>query len=280
MEIKKILVPVDFSKCSINALKIATDIAKGQKAEIEIINAIHVPAHPHADLAAAGAFVGPILSEYEEKVQGQLDELIFDVPELKNVHFTTKKYVSITTDAIRDCLGKDNIDLIVMGTKGSHDKLEKLLGSISNEVIRFSNIPVIMIPESASSFDIKRIGFAADLQEIKNIKKLEFLRFIAKISGSEIKIFHISQQDDIKHLDETNREKMKLLDFFSDVKHSYVWVNQEKTLEGMFDFTNSHQLDMLAMYPRQHDLWDRLFHTSVTKKVAQEIKIPLLTLHE
>lgn len=280
MRIKKILVPVDFSPCSVNALKIAVEIAKGQLASIEVVNAFHMPAYPHADVVAANTIIEPILQDYEDQIEEQFDALTDKVPGLKSVGFSTRKFVSPTKDAIYTCIEKDGIDLIVMGTKGSHDTLEKLVGSVSSDVIRFAQVPVLVIPENVNVFEIKQIGFAADLHGIKDMDKLDILILFAKMTGAQLKIFNISTDTDEESIIEKARERMKLVDSLSSVDVSYAWINQSEPLEGILDFIDSHKLDMLAMFPRHHGFWDRLLHGSITKKIAMQIQIPLLTIHE
>ncbi|MEQ9286754.1 MAG: universal stress protein [Cyclobacteriaceae bacterium] len=280
MEIKKILVPTDFSPCSINALKIAAGLAKGQNASIEIVHAVHVPAHPHVDVLAAQSIVEPILEDYEKKVDLQFNNLKKQIPELANVSFSIQKFVSLPSDAIHTVLSTSDIDLVVMGTKGSHDLLEKLVGSMSAEVIRFSKIPVLMIPENIKSLKIGSIAFAADLKEIKNPDQLDMLLFFAKASGAELTVFHFSNDYDDDHLEELARENMKLIHKLEGIKVSYAHLDEQTVSDGILKFIDKYKIDMLAMYPRHHGLWDRIIHTSTTRKIAMRIKTPLLTIHE
>lgn len=280
MKINKILVPIDFSPCAINALKIAATLAKDHKASLEIINAIHMPQHPHADVMFAGSLIQPILSEYESDVEENFKQLEIDIPLLREVKYSTKKFVSVPTDAIYTCLEKDDIDLIVMGTKGSHDGLEKLVGSISADVIRFSSKPVLMIPENITSLQVETIGIAADLKRMHQMEKLQILATLANALGASVKILHIAKEDDTDHLIEEAHERINLKEIFKNVKTSYIWMSEMNIQEGIFDFIHSHQIDMLAMYPRHHNFWDRLVKGNTTKKVAHNIKIPLFTVHD
>lgn len=280
MEIKKILVPTDFSACSINALKIAAGLAKGQNASIEIVHAVHVPAHPHADVLAAHSLVEPILEDYEKKTDLKFAKLKKQIPELAKVSCSVQKFVSLPSDAIHTVLSTSDIDLVVMGTKGSHDILEKLVGSMSAEVIRFSKIPVLMVPENVQSLNIGSMAFAADLKEIKDTSKLDMLVFFAKASGAELTVFHFSNEYDDGHLEELARENMKLMDKLKGIKVNYASLDEQTVSDGILKFIEKYKIDMLAMYPRHHGLWDRIIHTSTTKKIAMRIKIPLLTIHE
>lgn len=280
MRISKILVPIDFSKCSINALKIATEIATKQGAKIEIVNAFHVPAYAPMDVMAVDLVNQPLLKEEERKAKDEFKSLPNLIPELKDVSYSTKVFMAPTADAIYQCTEQDDIDLIVMGTKGEHDVVENLFGSMSAQVIKSADVPVLVIPENVESFDLKHIGFAADLHEIENMNRLGILSLLAKMYDSEINIFHISEEYDEESISEAARERMFLEGSLKDIKHTFATIYHEEPIEGIMEFAESKKLDLLAMYPRQHGFWDKLVHGSTTKKVVMQIKIPLLTIHE
>ncbi|MEP3389577.1 MAG: universal stress protein [Reichenbachiella sp.] len=280
MRISKILVPIDFSRCSINALKIATEIATKQGAKIEIVNAFHVPAYAPMDVMAVDLVNQPLLKEEERKVKEEFKSLPNLIPQLKDVSYSTKVFMAPTADAIYQCTEQDGIDLIVMGTKGEHDVVENLFGSMSAQVIKSADVPVLVIPENVESFDLKHIGFAADLHEIENMNRLGILSLLAKMYDSEINIFHISEENDEESISEAARERMFLEGSLKDIKHTFATIYHEEPIEGIMEFAESKKLDLLAMYPRQHGFWDKLVHGSTTKKVVMQIKIPLLTIHE
>lgn len=280
MSIKKILVPIDFSKCSINALKLAVEIALKQRASIEVVHAYHVPAYAPMDVMAVDLINQPLLKEQEETVKEQFTDLPNQVAGLKNIEYTTRIYTAPVPEAIYLCTEQGGIDLIVMGTNGTHDVLEKLIGSVSAQVIKSAHVPVIVVPENVDTFEIKTIGFAADLHEIDNMNRLSILSLLAKMYDAEIHIFHISEENDEESLSEAARERMFLEGSLSGVKHTFTTIYHEVAIDGIMEFADTKNIDLLAMFPRQRSFWDKLIHSSTTKKVAMQIKIPLLTIHE
>ena len=83
MEVKNILVPIDFSKCSKNALKTAIKLAKVNEAKIHLVNAIHVHT-PHPDLSG-GSLLESIISDYENQVKQSFEELESEIIELQDI---------------------------------------------------------------------------------------------------------------------------------------------------------------------------------------------------
>lgn len=278
MNINNILVPIDFSKCSKNALKIAIGLAKSNNAKLHLVNAIHIPT-PHVDVTGGFPHVEPILKDYEKKVEKEFEELKKEFVQLKDVEYDTKKYISMVSDAIYTCMENQAIDLIVMGTKGSHSTLEKLLGSVSADVMRYAKVPVLLIPENVSSLDFKKIGYAADFEEMEDLGKLETLIYFAKLTKAEIQIFYVAKDIATVSFDKS-RQSLKISNYLKDVDHSFHTIEDHKVVHGIFEFINQHKLDMLTLYPRKHGLLDRLLNGSVTKKIATEIQIPILSIHE
>jgi nucleotide-binding universal stress UspA family protein len=278
MKAQNILVPLDFSKCSKNALKIAIGLAQSNHATLYLLNAIHI-ATPYVDVTGGHSLVEPIIEDYEKRVENEFEVLKKEFVQLRNVDYVIKKYVCMVSDAIDMCLKEENIDIIIMGTKGSHSTLEKLIGGVSADVISQTNVPVLLIPENISSLAFNRIGYAADFDNIDDLGKLEPLIYFAQLTKAEIQIFNITKNvGDISF--EKSRQSLKISNYLKEVNHSFHTIEDDKIVHGIFEFIEEHSLDMLAIYPRKHGFFKRILKGSVTKKIAMDIHIPLLSIHE
>lgn len=276
MKIHNILVPTDFSPCSINAIRIAVDLCKRTGADLHLVNAIHVPT-PHIDMGGE-ALIEPVLRGYEEEVERKFNALDDEIPGLKDVKHDHKAFVSFTIDAIYTAIETKHIDLVVMGTKGSHDKLEKMLGGISSEVIRIAEVPVLVVPENVKSFYPKKIAFAADFEKIDSLGGLEPLKYLISLFNSEVVIVNVTEND--KFPFSKLVEGFKMDKFFKSIPHTFKTVHSDNVKEGLFKFIVDSNVDMVVMVPRKHTLFERIFKSSATKKVAMEVTVPLLTFHE
>lgn len=278
MKPQNILVPLDFSNCSKNALKIAIGLARNNHATLYLLNAIHI-ATPYVDVTGGHSLVEPVIEDYEKRVEKEFDTLIKEFILLRDVDYVIKKYVCTVSDAIEMCLKEEKIDIIIMGTKGSHSTLEKFIGGVSADVISQVNVPVLLIPENISSLQANRIGFAADFENMEDLGKLEPLIYFAQLTKAEIQIFNVTENvGDISF--EKSRQSLKISNYLKDVDHTFHTIEDQKVVHGIFDFIKDHNLDMMAMYPRKHGFLERLLSDSVTKKIAMSVHIPLLSIHE
>ncbi len=273
MEANNILVPMDFSKCSKNALKVATQLAEKWKSNLRIMHSTFLPS---ATVGVGDAMVQPVATY--DTYDDPFEEIEKEFPQLKDLSYTAKEYHSVVTDAIYTEIEEHAIDLIVMGTKGSHDILEKLIGGITTTVIEFAKAPVLVIPENVTKFDVLKIGIAADFHQI-DPRSFDLVKKLADSFDSEVQIFNIGKEDermDFKH----SKSKTLLENYFGKHHLSYHQVVDEKATHGIFEYVANHQIDLLVMFPRHHKLLERLFNASETRKVAMKIKIPMLAIHQ
>ncbi|XOV92397.1 MAG: universal stress protein [Bacteroidota bacterium] len=275
MEIKNILVPVDFSDCSKNALRIAIDIAKKSNAKIHMVNAIHIHS-THPDVSGGG-LVHTLIADYESQVQESFESLQSDLIELKDVPHESDRFISYLVDAIFSETKKKDIDLIIMGTRSEHSNIEQFLGSNTTDVIRNSEIPVLVIPESTKTFQPKKIGFASDFEGLLNYKNIEIITKLSKLYGSEILIFHVAY--DPSDISIVTQNKMKELhEKFLNHETSVRTIEADTVLNGIKNFTSTHHLDLLSMVPKEHSFFEKLFNKSITKTIALNPTVPLLTI--
>jgi nucleotide-binding universal stress UspA family protein len=275
MEINHILVPIDFSESSKNALQAAVRIAKKSNAKITLVNAVHV--HTPLPHLKGGSLIEAVVSDYEHQVQEAFHDLETEMVELNDVPHELDRFVAYLTDAIYSETESRDIDLIVMGTRAEHSIGETILGSNAAEVIRVSSVPVIVIPERYHSFHPHRIGFASDFLRYRDSGQFSILIALCKLFDSEVMVFHIGAN--------ISEEEQKQIDLIKDdlkgIKRvSIRVVDAESVVAGIKKFSKAHELSMLALMPRKHNLFERLFVGSVTKEVAIDIDIPLLTFQE
>ena len=138
---KKILCPVDFSDTSMNAANNAINFSMEIKAEITFIHIIDIQALQNiGDLSGGGINDINLLIEEEKPVLSKLkDECDKKGIKVKTV-LTHGEPVSVILETIKE----EGHDLIIMGTHGKTGLTRLVLGSIAENVVRKSNIPVLL----------------------------------------------------------------------------------------------------------------------------------------
>lgn len=141
--IKRILVPVDFSRDSQNALRSAADLAATFGAEIvtlHVVEPVHV-AEPYMGIAPqAGIFL-------DEEVRNAKAVLAGIGTDLKKKGQRVRTMVAAGPPAplIVDTAKDIGADLIVMGTHGRTGLAHIFIGSVAEKVVRTAQCPVLTV---------------------------------------------------------------------------------------------------------------------------------------
>ncbi len=148
IQIKKILLPIDGSDASLKAAKYAVTLAKKLNAQIICIHAVVPPTSLYE--FSSTALVPPLVPVYYEEVM-KLAETWFakvkEMAEKEGVNVKTDAVLDVTSavDTILNYASKENVDLIVIGTRGRTALKRFLLGSVANGVVTHAHCPVLVV---------------------------------------------------------------------------------------------------------------------------------------
>jgi nucleotide-binding universal stress UspA family protein len=145
--IRTILVPIDFQEPSMYALRYAIRLARQLDAALAVAHVYHVPAYSFLD----GTFVAPpqLASQIAESAQKSLDVAVQACRE-GHVHAMGILRNGIPWEEICLLASEHHADLIIMGTHGRQGMLRALLGSVAENVLRTSPIPVLTLHPSSA----------------------------------------------------------------------------------------------------------------------------------
>jgi len=143
---KKILLPTDGSEFANKAAEHAIWIAEASGAEIIALNVIETS-------SLVGLPAEDLIVRIKEmlKEEGKLAlEHIFEMSSQESVDdgklkVTLKTEEGSPADVILKTIGKEDIDLVVIGTSGKHGLDRFLLGSVTEKVVRSAKCPVLAV---------------------------------------------------------------------------------------------------------------------------------------
>jgi universal stress protein A len=145
LEIKRILVPVDFSETSDKAFDYALSLARVFEAEVIALHILQEPIlyQSTTDQSYRDAF--------EQKMQSNLDALL-NRHTCEGVKITTAMKQGAPFLEIIQFTEENDCDLIVIGTHGHGPIQHMLLGSTAEKVVRKSRCPVLVVRPDQHQF--------------------------------------------------------------------------------------------------------------------------------
>jgi nucleotide-binding universal stress UspA family protein len=145
--LRKILVPLDGSEWSFRAAKYAIKIAKMANAEIVCVYAVvSLPSTAYAS-PHASALIPRYIEEAKKEAQKWYDEVNIIAEKAGVVRLSAETILDVfsVADAIISYAEKNNVDLIIMGTKGRTGLKKFVLGSVASGVISHAKSPVLVV---------------------------------------------------------------------------------------------------------------------------------------
>lgn len=272
---KKILVPIDFSKTSEYASKVAAKIAKKTNATIYLIHLIELPKGV-IDMAASSKFSIPESMLYLRKVREKVlafKKNIFD--ESLNIEYIIK--LNNPFDGIQKYADKIDVDLIIMGSKGHSEFEEMIIGSNTEKVVRTSKRPVIVVKKDCKDFKLKNLVFASNF---KNENKEVFKKFIdfAAIFNSKIHLLKVNTPANFQGTSETKQKVKEFLSDFKIPKHKINVYSDLSVEKGILNFSKDINADLIALSTHGRSGLAHLFRGSVTKNLSKNALKPMLTI--
>ncbi len=141
MKITNILVPIDHSACSVQALDYAAELTQKLDAKLTLLSVIGIPSYGVPELGVG--LTAPMMDSLIADNQRALDDLAKARPAVGQ----TLVRVGDARDVILQMADELKADLIVMGTHGRRGISRALLGSVAEMVVRTSQVPVLTVRE-------------------------------------------------------------------------------------------------------------------------------------
>jgi len=272
---KTILVPTDFSDAARNASRYAVNLAKHLNYRVLLFHVFNMPMLVDSEFSAPEMID---LQGMEQDHKKRLEEEAELLQKGTDVVIVCQAASGFTVDEIAEIEQKEKPDLIVMGLSPSGRISEFVFGSISTDVVKNTQTPVIIVPEASHFKEIKKIVFASDLKMECEMKIHEPLKDMIDTFNSHIAILNVvkEQSDRIGRDDGVSGRRIEK--YFENIEHVYHFLENNDIIEGISEFIVSQHVDMVTMIPQKHNLIERIFKESNTKKMAFHVDIPLLTL--
>ncbi|PZR29480.1 MAG: hypothetical protein DI535_01860 [Citrobacter freundii] len=271
---KTIIVPTDFSPVAVNALNYAVDMAIAINASIMLLHIYQIPV-AITDTPLILVSVEDLKADAEKKLETAKQEL--ERVTANKVKIYTEARLGNVTDELEE-LGKTiNPFAVVMGTTGQSAVERVIFGSNTLNVIKHIKWPVICVPTGkAYGGGIRKIGLASDFREVAETVPVEAIKTFAAQFNAEFHVLNIHYQDLPRELPE---QSALLQSALSALNPQYHFIESKDLEQGIHEFAERNNLDLIITIPKKHKLLEGIFKKSSTKELIYHSHIPVMCLH-
>lgn len=189
--LRRILCPIDFSKMTRHALRPAISLATEYGADLFLLHVLDFP-YRNLDAVAPGYDIMAYYKEMQKNAERHLDELVeADAREFAPTHTVVRRGPPFLE--IINLAKEENIDLIVMPTRGRIGMSRFLLGSVAEQVVRMSACPVLTISpreKIPEGFSLGRVLHPTDFSDYSDCA-LPYALSFAERYDAELLLLHV-----------------------------------------------------------------------------------------
>ena len=279
---KHILVPVDFSDCSKQALRYALMLAERAGAELHLV---HIQGVPMTDPYMPVSTADLIDEEQREQLKQHLESVVTELGSeealaeaVKAVPIHAELKTGFASGEINRMADEVQAEWIIMGTRGASGLSSTLLGSVTSAVLNHSERPVLVIPDSATFKGVEHIAFAFD-QVPDRSELVEELIMIAEYFKARLHLIHVVTDRQPAHA-AAGATLGAFLDTGYEKTITAETIHGDDVEESLQRYCDHHGIDMLIMLRHHRNFLQRLFHRSQTRLMTLHSHIPLLIYPE
>lgn len=273
---KKILVPTDFSNIANNALKEAIHIAKKSNAEIVLLSVVEEGST--GSIKITGEIMKRDVQEniyFIKLVEKTKERIAKIISEHNDVTIYPEIRMGNPFHSISDIVSEQDVNLIVMGTRGASGLAELVIGSNTEKVVRHSKCPVLSVHDMPTT-SYKDIVYASSFDD-DEAGLINLLKDFQKKYDSTIHMVWVNTPNNFER---DKLTKIRMRQFIEKHKISNCTVNIYNDIseeDGIISFSEEKNADMIAMITHGRTGFAHLIAGSIAEDVVNHTKRPVLT---
>ena len=267
---KKFLVPIDFSDTSLNAARYAVDLTK------EIPDAQITLYHVYSRITFA-TLTSKEEGSRQKVSESELNEIKTKIGE-GNDNISCVAEEGSFVENIEDYTLGNSIDMVVMGITGSSGITRVFMGTNTLNVIRNINCPVMIIPPDAQFKGIKKVVFTSDFKDVARTTPFNTLRKIVDTFKPQVDILNVDSEHYVELTEDFKIEREAMEDKLGIYNPNFSFLRAYDFLNGINDYVETKNIDIIITVPRKHNFLSQLFKTSHTKKLAYHSRVPIIAI--
>ena len=274
---KTIIIPTDFSPNATNALHYGIEMAQAISASVTLLHVYQVPVSM-TDV--------PVVLISVEELQKNAEERLADLKteveriSMNKLKIYTEARLGNVADELEELCNKIQPFAVIMGSKGASAVERAIFGSNTLTAIRQLTWPIICVPPGKQfGQGLKKIGFACDFKDVIETTPTQFIKEFVKIFNAALLVLNVDHHDH-QFKPGTPEQSLLLHTILEEVKPSYHFIDHKNAEEGINEFAEKNNIDLLIAIPKKHKLLEGIFKPSSTKQLIFHSHVPVMCIHE
>ncbi len=213
-------------------------------------------------------------AESEQRLQKEVETL----KKKANINVSAVFEIGSITEVVKKVEERENPDLFIMASREKSFFERMTFGSTTLQVLANATTPVLAIPMEVEFKKLDSIMFAADFEPLGTpFESFEFFKDLVKRFKAKLQVLRVYESE--KQMAGENALQDSIIHkYLERVEHEHYPVVNGDIYEGIISFIDQKAPDMVVMIPRDKNFIEKIFNSSLTRKMTYEANVPLLIL--
>lgn len=273
----KILVPIDFSEHSLAGLEQSYNLAKFSKSEIVLLHVIV------ESKSLWGIFSSQEQDDYIQRIGKKLDEYVALIAGRTGLTVSKLIVRGKLIETILSEAERIKAKMIVVGTTGSTNMMQKIIGSNALKLINEAKCPVVTLKNEHPRKKCENIIVPLDLSK-ETGRKVNTAISLANYFGG--KIYAVSavttnvEYDVEKLRKQLFQVKKYVNDHNVECETEFIKLSggNEKIADALLEYSESVDGDIMLIMTQQENEVVEFFIGSLAKEIIHKAKIPVMSI--
>jgi nucleotide-binding universal stress UspA family protein len=280
-KIKKLLVPVDFSICSMHALRYAASLLKYGIESITLLHVAEIKGAPHTRVCS-DKLTEVMRENAKMDCMKMISEISVEYGRLPAIDCVVLDN-DIPAQAISRYAGRNRYDMVLMGTTGAGGLKEVIIGSVTASVMRKIKVPLLAIPVDYCIDNVDNILFLTNhFEEDKEL--LTGVVTLAELFSATVHVAVFICREKVQAA-EYIYDYRQMCHYIGNLQKSFPNISfKEVLLEGtdfeetVEEFDKVNGVDIIAVMAYRKSFLQRMLQKSQTRKMVLHTRTPLLII--
>lgn len=275
---RRVAIPTDLSENAFNAFEYAVNLFNEPSA-FYLMHAYAGTIYNAENVKLTDAELEALRDKKAVDCESKLTRLI---DEIKSKHpnsgheYKIMPQCGYLIDEVVELVRTENIDVLVMGTKGATNDRNITFGSNTLQVLKNVQCPVLCIPEKYSFKEPKKLLFPTNYMIPYQKRELELVDEICQYYNAELHMLYISNFD--IHSNRQRDNQMFLKEQLSNAIISFHQTEESSKTNVINDTIEKMDIDLLVMVNSRHTYLENILSKTTIDKIGLNPKIPFLIL--
>jgi nucleotide-binding universal stress UspA family protein len=277
-QIKKILVPVDFTEMSESAALQGAEMAKLLEAEVYLLHVIPSNGH-YSSLNLEKPTPSDLINKVEDIINEKMTDFKNKILKKSGISAKTTIYTGNIVNRIIEFSHREKIDQIIMGTHGASGYKEMFIGSNAQRVVTLSEIPVLTMLDSKHESVFKNILIPID-DSIHSREKVNIALKIAKLYKSKIHILGLVNSNEKKDTDKMHIRLESVEKFVTHESLSFVTSIEhgDSMAKTAINYAEKNQCDLIVINTGHESRITGIFLGAFAQQIVNHSVVPVLSV--